>query len=82
MNALVPVMNDLTTLLEILDRSMNVSRFSAESGLVDGCGIGNHPQLVLLDVNSVLVEGTFGPSHDVPHRPRVNGQDSRAQDYC
>lgn len=48
---------------------------------MDRSGIGNDPELVLLDVNSILVEGTFGSPHDVSHRSRVNRQDRGAEDH-
>jgi len=77
----LPVVDDLTTFLEILDSAMDVRRFSTEPRLVDRCGIRNHSQLVLLDIDSVLVEGAFGPPHDVSHRSGVNRQYCRAQNH-
>ena len=41
---------------------MDIPWFPAEPGLVDGRRVGNSPQLALLDVNSVLVKRTLGPS--------------------
>lgn len=61
---------------------MNDIRFPAESRLVDGREIGNSSQLVLLDVDSVLAEGTFCPPDGIPRRSRVDGQHGGAQDYC
>ena len=68
----LPVVDDLTAFLEIFDCAMNVPWFPTKPRLVDGCRVRNRPQLVLLDINSVLVEGTFGPPHDVSHLARAD----------
>lgn len=77
----LPVVDDLTAFLEIFDGAMDVRRFPTKSRLVDRCGVRNDPQLILLDINSVLVEGTLGPPHHIPHRSRVNRQYCRTQNH-
>lgn len=77
----MPVVDDLTAFLEIFDCAMDVPWFPAEFRPADGSRVRNHSQLVLLDINSMLVEGTRGPPHDVSHRSRVNRQDRGAQNH-
>lgn len=52
---------------------MDIPRFHAKPRFADRCGISNSPQLALLGINSVLVEGPFGPPHDVLHLLEVDG---------
>lgn len=44
---------------------------------MDGCGVHNHPQLVFLDIDSVLVKGAFGSFHDASQRSIMDGQRRR-----
>lgn len=77
----MPVVDDLTAFLEIFERAMDITWFPTESRLMNGRGVRNHPQLVFLNINPILVESALGPSYDVSHRSSVNGQDRRTQDY-
>ena len=76
-----PVVDYLTAFLEVLDRTLDVPWLPTEYRRVDGRRVRDHPQLVLLNINSVLVESTLGPPHHVPRRSRVNGQDRGTQNH-
>ena len=77
----MPVVVYLTAFSEAFDRTFDVPWLSPKYRRVDGRRIRNHPQLVLLNVNSVLVESALGPPHDVSNRSGVNGQDGSTQNH-